>query len=194
MHLPGILAWRIAVMDERPPFAHHHHQSRRYPNGPSRRGSNNMREGIHPKWYPDAKVSCASCGTTWTVGATRPTLQVDVCSNCHPFYTGEQRIVDTEGRVDRFMKRLEVRSNIAADRDARVPGSSDFPLSELGVGRQYVDLLAANGITTAGQFVQRLEEGGDDAIVEIRGIGRKVLTDIKKKLRARGYELPAGQS
>ncbi len=64
-----------------------------------------MRENIHPKWYPEARVTCA-CGNTWTVGATVPEIRTDVCSACHPFYTGEQRIVDTEGQVDRFMKRL----------------------------------------------------------------------------------------
>ena len=66
------------------------------------------KQGIHPKWYPEAQVTCA-CGTTFTVGSTQPVIRTDVCSNCHPFYTGEQRIVDTAGRVDRFMMRLERR-------------------------------------------------------------------------------------
>jgi len=65
-----------------------------------------MKANIHPKYYEEARVICA-CGTTWTTGATVPELKVDVCSSCHPFYTGEQRIVDTTGQVDRFMKRLE---------------------------------------------------------------------------------------
>ncbi len=64
-----------------------------------------MKQGIHPKWYPDAQVIC-SCGNTFTVGATKPVIRTDVCSACHPFFTGEQRIVDTEGQVDRFLKRL----------------------------------------------------------------------------------------
>ncbi len=67
-----------------------------------------MREGIHPAWYPQAKVICA-CGNTWNVGAAIPEIRTDVCYNCHPFFTGEQRIVDTEGQVDRFIKRLEKR-------------------------------------------------------------------------------------
>lgn len=67
-----------------------------------------MKEGIHPKWFPNARVMCA-CGNTWTVGAAVEELRTDVCSNCHPFFTGEQRIVDTEGQVDRFIKRLEKR-------------------------------------------------------------------------------------
>jgi len=57
---------------------------------------------------------CA-CGKTWTVGAAIPELRTDVCSNCHPFFTGEQRIVDTEGQVDRFIKRLEKRQGTAVD-------------------------------------------------------------------------------
>jgi large subunit ribosomal protein L31 len=64
-----------------------------------------MKPDIHPKYYPDARVTCA-CGKTWTTGATQPEIHVDVCFNCHPFYTGEQRIVDTAGRVDRFRMRL----------------------------------------------------------------------------------------
>ncbi len=64
-----------------------------------------MKPEIHPKYYPQARVMCA-CGKTWTTGATQPEIRVDVCFNCHPFYTGEQRIVDTAGRVDRFRMRL----------------------------------------------------------------------------------------
>ena len=65
-----------------------------------------MKPGIHPT-YHQATVTCASCHTTFTVGSTSPSLRVDVCSNCHPFYTGKQTIVDTAGQVERFQKRLE---------------------------------------------------------------------------------------
>ncbi len=65
-----------------------------------------MKEGIHPQWYPEARVVCA-CGNTFTTGATQPEIRTDICSACHPFFTGEQRIVDTAGQVDRFMRRLE---------------------------------------------------------------------------------------
>lgn len=65
-----------------------------------------MKAKIHPKYFPEARIICA-CGNTFTVGSTSPELKVDICSQCHPFYTGEQRIVDTAGQVDRFMKRLE---------------------------------------------------------------------------------------
>jgi large subunit ribosomal protein L31 len=63
-----------------------------------------MRTGIHPK-YQQIKVTC-SCGATWTTGSTTTgDLKLDICSNCHPFYTGTQRLIDTAGRVDKFRKR-----------------------------------------------------------------------------------------
>ncbi len=65
-----------------------------------------MKAGIHPT-YTQATVTCA-CGNTFTVGSTRPTLKVDVCSKCHPFYTGQQRILDTAGRVERFRRRFNI--------------------------------------------------------------------------------------
>ena len=67
-----------------------------------------MKEKLHPAWFPEARVTCA-CGNTWVTGASQAEIRTDICSACHPFYTGEQRIVDTEGQVDRFMKRLQVR-------------------------------------------------------------------------------------
>jgi large subunit ribosomal protein L31 len=62
-----------------------------------------MKANIHPE-YVEAKVHCA-CGNEWETNATKPLLRVEVCSNCHPFFTGEQRIVDTAGRVERFKRR-----------------------------------------------------------------------------------------
>ena len=65
-----------------------------------------MRQGIHPR-YQQAKVICGSCHTEFEVGSTQQSLRVDICSNCHPFFTGKQTIVDTAGQVERFQKRLE---------------------------------------------------------------------------------------
>lgn len=65
-----------------------------------------MRTGIHPE-YVDATITCVSCGTTWETRSTKPEIRVELCSTCHPFYTGQQRIVDTAGQVERFMNRLE---------------------------------------------------------------------------------------
>jgi large subunit ribosomal protein L31 len=64
-----------------------------------------MKKDIHPKYYPKAKVSCA-CGNTFEVGSTEPELRVEVCSACHPFYTGTAKFIDTAGRVDKFQARV----------------------------------------------------------------------------------------
>lgn len=73
-----------------------------------------MKKGIHPPYYENAVVICA-CGNTWTTGSTREVIRTDVCSVCHPFFTGEQRIVDTAGQVERFMRRLEAREKRIAE-------------------------------------------------------------------------------
>jgi large subunit ribosomal protein L31 len=67
-----------------------------------------MKAKIHPKYYDDAKVTCL-CGNTFTAGSTKPEIRVEICGKCHPFYTGEQRIVDSLGRVERFKKRYKVK-------------------------------------------------------------------------------------
>lgn len=64
-----------------------------------------MKQGIHPK-YQEATITCA-CGNTWQSRSTKQSLKLDLCNKCHPFFTGEQRIVDTAGQVERFMRRLE---------------------------------------------------------------------------------------
>jgi len=67
-----------------------------------------MKGKIHPKYYDNAKVTCL-CGNTFTIGSTMAEIRVEVCSKCHPFYTGEQRIVDSMGRVERFKKRYKMK-------------------------------------------------------------------------------------
>lgn len=64
-----------------------------------------MKQGIHPDWHHDAIISCA-CGNTFTTGSTQKTIQVDICSACHPFFTGEMKFVDRQGRVDKFKKKM----------------------------------------------------------------------------------------
>ncbi|HRK06392.1 MAG TPA: 50S ribosomal protein L31 [Pseudobdellovibrionaceae bacterium] len=63
-----------------------------------------MKENLHPTYFADAVVTCV-CGATWTTGSTMKEVRVDICSNCHPYFTGKQKLVDTEGRVDRFRKK-----------------------------------------------------------------------------------------
>ncbi len=63
-----------------------------------------MKADTHPTYFPQAKVTCA-CGNTFTVGSTRESIQVEICSNCHPFYTGNDKLMDTAGRVEKFKAR-----------------------------------------------------------------------------------------
>ena len=78
-----------------------------------------MKSGIHPKYYPNAKVVCA-CGNVWETGSTKPELRTDICSKCHPFFTGEaQRIVDRAGQVDRFTRRFETAQTMRQEVSAR---------------------------------------------------------------------------
>jgi len=65
-----------------------------------------MKADIHPTWYPEATVTCA-CGNTFSTGSTLPAIRVEICSRCHPFFTGQQKFVDTLGQVDRFIKKTE---------------------------------------------------------------------------------------
>ncbi|MBN1666284.1 MAG: 50S ribosomal protein L31 [Anaerolineales bacterium] len=149
-----------------------------------------MKKEIHPTYYPDAKVIC-SCGNTWTTGSTQKEIRTDVCSKCHPFFTGEQRIVDAEGQVDRFYKKLQARQGYLDDIEAREAArvSPDRPLEELELNKRILDSLAKEEITLVGQVLARLE-GGETALLEIEGFGRKSLSDLKKALRKQGYELP----
>jgi large subunit ribosomal protein L31 len=66
-----------------------------------------MKDKIHPNYYTDAKVICA-CGNTFTTGSTKKELKVEVCSHCHPLFTGERRVMDTAGRVERFRRRYKL--------------------------------------------------------------------------------------
>lgn len=78
-----------------------------------------MKAKIHPKWYENATVVCA-CGNKFSVGATVPKLEVEVCSNCHPFYTGQMKYVDTAGRVDAFKeKQKNAKKNVLSKSEKR---------------------------------------------------------------------------
>lgn len=70
---------------------------------------NDMKKGIHPEYYHDAVVKCA-CGNTFTTGSTKKELKVEICSKCHPFFTGKQKRVDAGGRVDKFLKKFNLKN------------------------------------------------------------------------------------
>jgi large subunit ribosomal protein L31 len=150
-----------------------------------------MKQGIHPTYYTDARVTCA-CGNTWTTGSTQKEIRVEICSKCHPFFSGEQaRIVDIEGQVDRFYKKLQARQTYVDDKKTRAESkvSPARPIAELELSARPMAALTKAGILEVGQFLAKLAEG-EEAVLSIEGFGRKSLIDIKKKLRSLGYELP----
>lgn len=153
-----------------------------------------MKKDIHPDYYPEAQVVCA-CGNTWTVGATVPMIRTDVCSKCHPFFTGEQRIVDAEGQVDRFLSRLRRRDEMLAEEEARREAtlSPDQPLDVLELGGRAEGVLTEAKIVTIGDVLERLAQG-DEALTNLRGFGLKSLATLKKRLRARGFVLPGDET
>lgn len=65
-----------------------------------------MRQGIHPNWNPQATINCA-CGNTFTTGSTQDSIRVDICSKCHPLFTGQQKFIDTLGQIDKFQKKAQ---------------------------------------------------------------------------------------
>lgn len=92
-----------------------------------------MKQDIHPTWYKEASVTCA-CGNSFTTGSTIPTIRVELCSKCHPFYTGTQKFVDTLGQVERFQKKTEEskvkqveRAKVLESRKAKFQGPKDRP-------------------------------------------------------------------
>jgi large subunit ribosomal protein L31 len=150
-----------------------------------------MKKGIHPTYFEDAQVICA-CGNTWTTGSTRKVIRTEVCSKCHPFFTGQQqRLVDREGQVDRFYRKLQARQSYVEQKRSREESkvSPARAIAELGLGSRPTDALGRAGITTVGQVLERLAQG-ENSMLEIEGFGRKALIDLKKSLRNLGYELP----
>lgn len=150
-----------------------------------------MRPNIHPATY-NAQVTCASCGKTWTTLSTKKELRVDVCSNCHPFFTGEAaRIMDIEGQVDRFYKKLSARQTYVEQQKAKEESmnASERSVDDLALTPRATDALKKAGILSVGQALEKLGEGSA-AMLAIPGFGQSALTATKKKLRALGFELP----
>ena len=151
-----------------------------------------MKKGIHPTFFPEAQVTCA-CGNSWTTGSTRKVIRTEVCSKCHPFFTGQQaRIIDIEGQVDRFYRKLQARQSYVDQQKVREESriSPERAVIDLGLGTRPTDALAKAGILTVGQIIDKLAEG-EQSLLNVDGFGRKSLIDLKKKLRSLGYDLPA---
>jgi len=77
-----------------------------------------MKKDIHPKYFPEATVICA-CGNTFKIGSTVEEIQVEICSKCHPFYTGKQKLIDTAGMVDKFKARASKQKTASAQRKGK---------------------------------------------------------------------------
>jgi len=150
-----------------------------------------MKNNIHPKYFTDATITCA-CGNTWKTGSTRKEIRTEICSSCHPFFTGQQqRIIDIEGQVDRFYKRLQARQEYVETVKARENSktSVDRPISELELGTRVTDTLLKAGLDNVGKVLTLMNQG-EAAILAVDGFGRKSLIDLKKRLRSLGYDVP----
>jgi large subunit ribosomal protein L31 len=150
-----------------------------------------MTAEIHPTVY-QAQVTCASCGKTWVTTSTKKELRIDVCSNCHPFFTGESaRLIDIEGQVDRFYKKLSARQTYVEQQKVKDESatSPDRSVDDIGLAPRATDALKKAGILSIGQILEKLS-GGSAAMLEVPGFGQSSLTAAKKKLRVMGYEVP----
>lgn len=145
-----------------------------------------MKEDIHPEWYPEAEV-VVNGEVVMTVGSTQPRLNVEIWSGTHPFFTGQQRLVDTEGQVERFLKRLQKREEILAEEEEEEEQRSPLALAieEIELNTRAENALKEEGMTTVGDVYERFQQG-EDALLSIMGVGQKALIDIKKFFRAEG--------
>lgn len=145
-----------------------------------------MKKEIHPEWYPEAKV-IVNGEVVMTVGSTKPELNVEIWSGTHPFYTGQQRILDTEGQVERFLKRLQRREELLTEQEEEEETRSPLALAieEMELYTRAENALKEAGLTTVGDIYERLQEG-EDALLAVHGVGQKALIDIKKFLRSEG--------
>ncbi len=122
-----------------------------------------------------------------TVGATQPEISVEIWSGTHPFYTGTQRLLDTEGQVDRFMRRLQRREELRQQQETKVEKRSPVNLSvdAMSLGTRATNALQEAEVMVVSDLLTLLQEG-DDAVLALPGIGQKALIDIKRFLRSEG--------
>ncbi len=99
-----------------------------------------MKANTHPTWYDDAKVTCA-CGNSYTIGSTLPAIKLEICSKCHPFYTGQQKFVDTLGQVERFQKKQQVQAVKQEEKQQILQARAERAQSQKGDKPSLKDLL-----------------------------------------------------
>jgi len=148
-----------------------------------------MKEGIHPQWYPEAEVICDG-EVIMTIGATQPRIVVDIWSGTHPFYTGQARLIDTEGQVDRFMRRLQRLNEIKESTEVATAEGEEkadprnMAIDSLELGTRSENALKAAELTTIGDLLNLYNEGGEDALLALQGIGQTAVISIKRYLRS----------
>jgi len=140
-----------------------------------------MKAELHPKYYPKAKVTCA-CGAVHTVGATFEAHSVEICSACHPFYTGKQKLVDTAGRVDKFRSRMEKAEKLKASESARASKKVDNESVEERMTRKAAEKEAAKEEVKAKEEAHKKEAAKKQAkkTVVVEGEGEKPAKKAKK--------------
>ncbi|MCL4867405.1 MAG: 50S ribosomal protein L31 [Anaerolineae bacterium] len=146
-----------------------------------------MKQGLHPQWYPEAKIICNG-KVVMTVGATKPELHVEIWSGNHPFFTGQTRLLDTEGQVDRFMRRLQVREQIMATQEQQkeMVDPTRWSVDTMSLGTRAENALQEAGLTIVNDVLAKLQNEGEDGLLALPGIGQKALIDIKRFLRNEG--------
>ena len=153
-----------------------------------------MKKDTHPTYYYDAKVTCA-CGNTWTTGSIKKEIRTEVCSKCHPFFTGQQqRLLDMEGQVDRFYRRLQARQNFLDEKKTREEGKSgvNMKIADLDLNSLSIHTWNKLGFEKASDVLNALKNG-DQAILDLDGIGQSRLIEIKKAMRSKGIEVPGSE-
>ncbi|MEM7031645.1 MAG: 50S ribosomal protein L31 [Chloroflexota bacterium] len=147
-----------------------------------------MRADIHPTYHSEATVSCA-CGYSWKTGSTQAEIRIDICSECHPFYTGEQRIVDTAGQVERFMGRLKQYGAYAEeqekrDQQAQEKSAQSFlnqQILALDLSDRIFQILTDANYATVGNIVDKVEND-PESLLELNGFGPKALEQLVEKI------------
>ncbi len=153
-----------------------------------------MKKDTHPTYYYDAKVTCA-CGNTWTTGSIKKEIRTEVCSKCHPFFTGQQqRLLDMEGQVDRFYRRLQARQDFLAEKQSREEGKNvnNFKISDMELNPLSVRAWAKVGFEKVSDILDALKNG-DQALLDLDGIGQSRVIEIKKAIRALGIDVPGSE-
>ena len=153
-----------------------------------------MKKDTHPTYYYDAKVTCA-CGNTWTTGSIKKEIRTEVCSKCHPFFTGQQqRLLDMEGQVDRFYRRLQARQDFLAEKQTREESKdvTNTKLADLELSAASVKAWAKVGFEKASDVLNALSNG-DQSVLDLDGIGQSRLIEIKKAMRSKGIEVPGSE-